>query len=117
MGTIRRLLHRLRFGVREGLRAAKEEADSPGRPPPHRESVNPFWADERRPADPAPAQAAPAPDRTAPTLATPKSASAEPVPAATAATAGRPWYLGADDPEGWDETNPGAEPGKKWGDP
>lgn len=109
MGLIRKLAQRLRDSVREGVRSAKEEAVSPGRPPPHRESINPFWEEERRKGA---TVSAPAPVN-AP--ASPGVPAATPEPSATAATAGRPWYLeGEAADEGWDETNPGWEPGRKW---
>jgi hypothetical protein len=57
--------------------------------------------------------------RSAPPPAAPPaapSAAARPQPAAApeAAAEEKPWYLqGTEDLEGWDETNPGEEPGKK----
>jgi hypothetical protein len=109
MGLIRKLAQRLRDGVREGVRSAKEEAVSPGRPPPHRESINPFWEEERRKGASAPVSAQAGAPVAAP------AAPAAPESSATAATSGRPWYLeGEAADEGWDETNPGWEPGRKW---
>lgn len=62
-------------------------------------------------AAPAP-ESAPAPAAAAPV----RPAAAVPRPDANADTgrSDKPWFLqGADDVDGWDETNPGAEPGQK----
>jgi len=41
--------------------------------------------------------------------------SKEPEPASNHSTDGTPWYLKGEQPDaGWDETNPGWDPGKKW---
>lgn len=63
------------------------------------------------------APSSPPPPRPAPVV-TPPAAAAPPSPPASTADpedrADKPWFMQSDDDlEGWDETNPGAEPGKK----
>lgn len=50
----------------------------------------------------------------APVAPKPAAAPAKPSAAAPAEEEDKPWYLqGQEDLDGWDETNPGEEPGKK----
>lgn len=63
--------------IKRKLTSIAEEANHPGRPPPHKESENPFYAQERAPVKP--------PEAPTPT--------------------DRPWYLDGSQ-EGWDDTNP-----------
>jgi hypothetical protein len=69
------------------------------------------------PSSPPPARPGPAPEAPR-AAAAPEAHPAGPAahPAADHQTdrADKPWFLqGADDVDGWDETNPGAEPGQK----
>lgn len=94
MGRIRELAGK----VIRGLRAANEEAAHPGRPPGHKVSQNPFF-------EPPPVARQEVPPPPVP-------------PPAKAPTDDTPWYLkGEQGDPGWDETNPGWEPGKKWDPP
>lgn len=84
LGKVRSGLHK----VKEGIKAVREEANHPGRPPAHKAADNPLWTP--------PAPAAPAP----------VSAPAAEGKAAT----DRPWFLdGSEGTEGWDQTNPSDE--------
>jgi hypothetical protein len=68
--------------IKSKLGAIAEEAKFPGRPPPHKESENPFYADERVPKPGPP-----------------------PAPAQEKGTqTDKPWYLDGTQ-EGWDETD------------
>lgn len=95
----------LRDLAKRALNRALSGGAAPSSPPPARAAPEPPPA-----APPTPA-AAPSP---APAPARP--AAAVPLPDANAETgrSDKPWFLqGADDVDGWDETNPGAEPGQK----
>lgn len=70
--------------IKNKLAAIGEEAKHPGRPPPHKESENPYYAHER--AKPAEPEAKPAGDKKGSDTA-------------------KPWYLDGTQ-EGWDETDP-----------
>jgi hypothetical protein len=81
--------------VLKGAKAVHEEANYPGVPPSHKAADNPFHKVEA---------VKPVPEK--PVLAKPE-ATQEDVP----------WYLKGEVADaGWDETNPGLEPGKKWED-
>lgn len=94
LGKVRSGLHK----VKEGIKAVREEASHPGRPPSHKAADNPLWS----PAAPT-AQASIPPARS-------PSPAAEAAPAAKRATESKPWFLdGSEGTEGWDQTNPSDE--------
>ena len=110
MGLLRKLARK----VVDGVQAVREEAKHPGRPQGFKASTNPFYQEpeerlahekekerirEEAEASRAAAEAKADPGHTPP----------------NEATEGTPWYLKGEQADpGWDETNPGWEPGKKW---
>jgi hypothetical protein len=106
MGLIRNMAKK----VVQGIRAAREEANHPGRPPGFKAADHPLY--EVPEAAAARARAARAPP---PAVVAEKDPGHAPP---NEATEGTPWYLKGEQADpGWDETNPGWEPGKKWDDP
>ncbi len=65
--------------IKNKLAALNEEAKHPGRPPPHKESENAYYAHER--------------------------AAPEAAPTKKGSDTAKPWYLDGTQ-EGWDETDP-----------
>lgn len=101
MGLLRKLARK----VVDAAQAVREEAKHPGRPPGFKASTNPFYQEpEERLAH----------EREKQQIL--KEAAADPGHAPpNEATEGTPWYLKGEQADpGWDETNPGWEPGKKW---
>jgi hypothetical protein len=110
MGLIRNMAKK----VVQGIRSAREEANHPGRPPGFKAADHPLYevpeaaaARARAATQPPPPSSASAPSTKDPGYAPPNEA-----------TEGTPWYLKGEQADpGWDETNPGWEPGKKWEEP
>ncbi len=96
----------LRDLAKRAINRALSGGAAPSSPPPARPA----------PAAPAPAAAAPAPAAPPAAVAPAVAPTLPPLPDANAETgrSDKPWFLqNADDVDGWDETNPGAEPGQK----
>lgn len=113
------LLRNLAKKVVGAAKAAKEEANHPGRPPAHKVDGNPFHQDDpppKAPGVPAAARSAAPANPSPPPPAAPLSHAAEDLAAGQTASGqvgvkanqdrtGRPWYLDGTQ-EGWDDTDP-----------